>query len=103
MGLFDKLKSIFNGAGGNQSKLIDIYIEDNKCGNQMKLLFRKSYDIQKVYENNREAAYEIKKVVVCDQCYNKIDLHLEFDNRYKIINEEITEGKIITKEKFKNN
>jgi hypothetical protein len=47
--------------------------------------------------------YEIKKVVVCDHCYNKIDLHLEFDNRYKIINEEITEGKIITKEKFKNN
>lgn len=103
MGLFDKLKAVFNGNGGSQSKLVDIYIEDNKCGNQMKLLFRKSYDIQKVYEDNREAAYEIKKVVVCDNCYNKIDLHLEFDKRYKIIRQEIENGKIISEEEYENN
>lgn len=103
MGLFDKIKSIFKGDGGRQSKLVDIYIEDDKCGNQMKLIFRKSYDIQKVYEDNREAVYEIRKVVVCDNCYNKIDLHLEFDKRYHIIRQEITDGKIIDKEEFKNN
>jgi len=102
MSLFDKLKSIFKGDGANQSKLIDIYVEDDKCGNQMKLLFRKSYDIQKVYKDDREAAYEIKKVVVCDNCYNKIDLHLEFDKRYKIIRQEIENGKIISKEEYEN-
>ena len=102
MSLFDKLKSIFNSDRANQSKLIDIYVEDDKCGNQMKLLFRKSYDIQKVYKDDREAAYEIKKVVVCDNCYNKIDLHLEFDKRYKIIRQEIENGKIISKEEYEN-
>jgi hypothetical protein len=101
MGFIDKIKSIFSG--GSQSKLIDVYIEDDKCGNRMKLLFRKSYDIQKVYEDNREAAYEIKKMVVCDNCYNKIELHLEFDKRYNITNQEIKDGKIISKEKFENN
>lgn len=101
MGFLDKIKSIFSG--GSQSKLIDIYVEDNKCGNQMKLLFRKSYDIQKVYETNRDAAYEISKVVVCDQCYNKIELHLEFDKRYNIIEQEIKDGKIITTEEFEKN
>lgn len=103
MGLFDKIKSIFNGNGGSQSNLIDIYIEDDKCGNQMKLIFRKNYDIPKVYEDNREAAYEVKKVVVCDSCYNKIDLHLEFDKQYNIINQEVDQGKIITKAEFENN
>ena len=98
MGFLDKIKSIFSG--GSQSKLIDIYIEDDKCENQMKLLFRKSYDIQKVYEDNREADYEIKKVVVCDKCYNKIELNLEFDKKYNIINQEIKDGKIINKEEF---
>jgi len=102
MGLFDKLKSVFTGDGSNQSKLIDIYVEDNKCGNQMKLLFRKSYDIQKVYKDDRVAAYEIKKVVVCDKCYNKIDLHLEFDKRYKIISQEIENGKIISEAEYEN-
>ncbi len=101
MGFIDKIKSIFSG--GSQSKLIDVYIEDDKCGNRMKLLFRKSYDIQKVYEDNREAAYEIKKMVVCDNCYNKIELNLEFDKRYNITNQEIKDGKIISKEKFENN
>lgn len=103
MGIISKIKSIFNFTGESKSKLIDIYIEDKKCGNQMKLLFRKSYDIQKVYENNREAAYEIKKVVVCDNCYHKNELHLEFDKRYNIINQEIKGGKIITKEEFEKN
>ncbi|MFN2340449.1 MAG: hypothetical protein ABR547_04190 [Halanaerobium sp.] len=101
MGFLDKIKSLFTG--DSQSKLVDIYVEDDKCGNQMQLLFRKSYDIQKVYEDNSDAAYEIKKVVVCDQCYNKIDLHLEFDKRYNIINQEIESGKIISKEEFENN
>ena len=102
MGIFDKIKNIFSG-GGNQSKLIDIYVEDDKCGNQMKLIFRKSYDIQKVYEDNRDAAYEINKVVVCDKCYNKIDLHLEFDKRYNIIKREIENGKLLSKEEFEKN
>lgn len=101
MGFLDKIKSLFSG-GNSDSKLIDIYIEDNKCGNQMKLIFRKSYDIQKVYEDTREAVYEIKKVVVCDNCYNKIDLHLEFDKKYNIMNQEVENGKIINKEEFEN-
>ncbi len=102
MGLFDKLKNIFTKAG-NDSKLIEVYIEDNKCGNQMKLIFRKSYDIQKVYEEQREAAYEIKKVVICDNCYNKIKLRMEFDKKYKVITQEAEDGKIISSEEYKNN
>lgn len=99
MGLFDKIKSIFSG-GDKQSNLIEIYLKDNKCGNQMKLMFRKSYDIQRVYEDNRDAAFEIKKIVVCDNCYNKINLHLEFDKRYNIIEQEIENGEIIAKEEY---
>lgn len=99
MGLFDKIKSIFSG-GDKQSNLIEIYLKDNKCGNQMKLMFRKSYDIQRVYEDNRDAAFEIKKIVVCDNCYNKINLHLEFDKKYNIIKQEIENGEIIAKEEY---
>lgn len=101
MVIFDFIKSLF-GAKKNKSKskLIDIYIEDNKCSNQMKIIFRKDYDIQKVYADNREAAYEIKKVVVCDNCYNKINLHLEFDKKYNIIKKEIENGKIISEDEF---
>lgn len=101
MSFFSKIKSIFNK--GSQAKLVDIYLEDTKCGNQMRLLFRKNYDIQKVYEDNRAAAYEINKIVVCDECYNKIKLHLEFDKRYNIISQELKGGEILSKAEFENN
>lgn len=83
MGFLDKIKSIFTG--GSQSKLIEIEVEHDRCGNQMKLLFRKGYDIQKVYEDNRDAAYEVNKIVVCDKCYKKMKLQLEFDKKYNLI------------------
>ena len=101
MGIFDSIKNFFSR--GNSSPLVEIYLEDKKCGNQMKLIFRKSYDIQKVYEEQRKAAYEIKKVAVCDQCYNKIDLQIEFDKNYKKIKESIESGKIISKEEYESN
>lgn len=101
MEIIDKLKKLFS-FGGGKSKLIDIYVEDQKCGNKMKLLFRKSYDIQKVYEDDREAAHEINKVVVCDNCYNKIKLHITFDRGYNILQQEIENGRIISKKEFEN-
>ncbi|ADQ14961.1 hypothetical protein [Halanaerobium hydrogeniformans] len=101
MGIFDSIKNFFSK--GKSSPLIEIYLEDKKCGKQMKLIFRKSYDIQKVYEDQRQAAYEIKKVAVCDQCYNKIDLEIEFDKHYKKIKESVVNGKIITKEEYESN
>jgi len=102
MGIFDKIKDVFSG-GGNDGKLVEVYVEDDKCGNQMKLIFRKSYDIQRVYEDDREASFEINKVVICDNCYNKINLHLEFDKSYNIINQEVEDGKLISEEEFENN
>jgi len=99
MGFFDKLKDVFSG-NKNDNQLVEIFLEDDKCGNKMKLIFRKSYDIQRVYEDNREADYEIKKVVICDSCYNKINLHLEFDKNYKIIKQEVEDGKIISEEEY---
>lgn len=102
MGIIDKLKKFFD-FGGNKSNLINIYVEDEKCGNKMKLLFRKSYDIQKVYEDDREAAHEINKVVVCDNCYNKIKVHISFDQSYNILQQETENGRIISRQEFEDN
>ncbi|MCC3144817.1 hypothetical protein LJ207_05675 [Halanaerobium sp. Z-7514] len=101
MGIFDSIKNFFSG--GKSSPLIEVYLEDEKCGKQMKLIFRKSYDIQKVYEEERQAAYEINKVAVCDNCYNKIDLQIEFDKNYNKITENVEKGKIISEEEYESN
>ncbi|MFW6287157.1 MAG: hypothetical protein ACOC2J_00190 [bacterium] len=101
MGFFDAIKRLFQPV--NQANLIHIYIQDKKCGEKIKILVRKSYDIQKIYEYGEEADYRLKKVVICNNCYNKINLTIDFDRRYNIINTEIDGGKIITENEYSEN
>lgn len=98
MGLMDFFKNIFSGNRG--SNTINLYVKDKKCGEKIKILLRKSYDIQKVYSDEEEAAYEINKVVICNNCYNKINIGVKFDKRYNKILEEIDNGSFITEEEY---
>ena len=101
MGIIKFLKSIFTGE--RQKKTIKIYLKDNKCGEKIKLVLRKGYDIVSEYGDQKEAAFSIKKMVICNNCYNKIELYIEFDKYYDIINKEIKNGQLLTEEEFYSN
>ena len=92
MGIIDKIKSLFGG--GKQSDLVEVNVKDDNCGNEIQVLFRKSSEIKRVNDKSREAEYEVNKVVICDQCYNKIKLHVDFDKNYKIINKSTKDMKL---------
>ncbi|NLM97123.1 MAG: hypothetical protein GX175_05880 [Halanaerobiaceae bacterium] len=98
MAFFDFIKNIFKPA--YNSNLLFFYIRDRKCGEKIKLLVRKSYDIQTIYEDTDKADYRLNKVVICNKCYNKINLQLDFDQAYNIINSHIDGGELISKEEF---
>lgn len=98
LGFFDVLKNLFHPA--KQSNIIHIYLKDKKCNEKIKVLVRKSYDIQRIYEDNEEAEYRLKKVVICNKCYNKINVKIDFDRRYNIINNQIDGGELITEEEY---
>ncbi len=101
LGFFDFIKDIFQPT--RLGNIIHIYLEDEKCGEKIKLLVRKSYDIQKIYEDNDQADYRLKKVVICNKCYNKISLKIDYDRRYKIIDSQLDGGNIISEKEFKEN
>ncbi len=96
MSLKDIINTIFSKEDKN---IIRIYLQDNKCGEKIEVLLRKSYDIQRVYEDSN-AYYKITKVVVCTKCYNKIKINITFDKNYNIITNKIENGKFITKEEY---
>lgn len=96
MSLKDIINTIFSKEDKN---IIRIYLQDNKCGEKIEVLLRKSYDIQRVYEDSN-AYYKITKVVVCTKCYNKIKINITFDKNYNIITNKIKNGKFITKEEY---
>lgn len=98
MAFFDFIKNIFSPV--KNTNLLLIYLKDKKCGEKIKVLVRKSYDIQTVYEDSHNAEYRLSKVVICNNCYNKINLQLDFDRGYNIINSQIDGGELITEEEF---
>jgi len=97
MGFFDKLKKIFSG--NKNSNLIKIYVKDNKCGEKIKIVLRKGYDIARNYEET-ESTFSTKKVAICDNCYNKIYINLQFDKNYQIVGQEIKNGELITADEY---
>ena len=99
MGLTNILKSLFTPV--TRENIIRIYLQDEKCGRKIKVILRKSYDIQKVYREDKEASFYLNKVVICDKCFNKIIVKLYFDQRYKITAQEINGGELISEEEFK--
>lgn len=101
MGFFDFIKNIFQPV--RQGNIIHIYLKDEKCGEKIKLLVRKSYDIQKIYEDNEQADYRLKKVVICNKCYNKINVRIDYNKRYNIIDSQLDGGNIISEEEFNEN
>ncbi len=98
MGLLDFIKRIFSGE--SKSRLINIYIQDKKCGSKIKIVLRKGYDIVREFDENKDAAFTVRKVAICDECYSNIELNLQFDNNYNIISKSIDNGEFITEDEF---
>ena len=98
MGILDFIKRLFTG--GSKSKLINIYIKDDKCGEKIKLVLRKGYDIVREFDEDKEASFSTKKVAICDNCYSNIEVFIEFDNNYNIISKNIENGEFITKDEY---
>ncbi len=98
MSFFDKIKKYFTPS--SDDKIVSVYLQDEKCGNKMKVVLRKGYDIQRVYKENIKAKFQISKVIVCDKCYNNIMIDIKFDKNYNIISKNIENGKFISKEEF---
>ena len=101
LGLFDYIKKIFQPV--KHGNLITFYLKDKKCGSKIKLLVRKSYDIQRIYEDSDKADYRLNKVVICNSCYNKITLKIDYDKKYNILDTKINGGEIITEEEYNKN
>ncbi|ACL69819.1 hypothetical protein [Halothermothrix orenii] len=98
MGFFNFINNLFKPK--KDYNLVTVYLKDNKCGNKMKLVLRKSYDIHRVYDKKREEEFKLTKVVICDKCYHKIKVELGFDKSYNIITKDIKGGTLITEEEY---
>lgn len=85
---------------GNQSNLIYLYYQCNRCKEVFELLLRKSYDIQTVYDDHADFTYLYNKELRDPKCFNEVKIRVGFDRNYNIIHKEIHGGKFLTREEF---
>jgi hypothetical protein len=98
VGFFSKIKELFLFDDTKSGKdLIDIHVKCNKCGERIDSYFRKNYDLQSSY-GEEKWAYLIDKNLVCPGCYQNITMRIEFDNLLNKINSELAGGEFIVGE-----
>lgn len=110
-GLFKRIAHVFSGSGsGNELGIgpneVPVYIRCGVCGQTVMLRLRKSSEIQRNYdrEHHPNCEFYVQKTVVDSnsRCFNRMNVLVEFDERYRIVNQKITEGKgnFITAEEY---
>lgn len=72
---------------------IVVQVACNRCHEVLSVRLRKSSDIQRNYDDTGPA-YFVRKIVVGQRCFNRIELELEMDARYRPIDVRVQGGKL---------
>lgn len=65
----------------------------DRCQEALSVRLRKSSDIQRNYDGSGPEFY-VRKTVVGQKCFNRIELELEMDARYRPIATNVQRGKV---------
>lgn len=95
------LSGVIARPGGSKSSLRDVgdaivaSVECERCGERIDVRLRKSSDIQRSLEGD-PFEYFVQKTIVGTGCFNRIELRLEMDGRYRLIDSEAKGGRLVT-------
>lgn len=101
MSFFKKLGSLFSSPS-DDNRSLSLYVKCDKCGEILKGRVDLYNDLSINYgETGGGTTYFCRKVFVgSNRCYLPIEVELTFDKNRRLINEEITGGKIVSEEDF---
>ena len=77
-----------------------VYLQCDKCGEKLALRLRKSSEIQREEAGSHDYQMFINKTVIGNKCFNRMQLRLEFDGMYRVVNKQLENGTFITKDQY---
>lgn len=97
-------KKIIEKLSKNENEpFLFLYLQCNCCKEKIKLRIHKNTDLSPAYpdeSSSAEACYILRKEAMDSKCFNLIQVNIEFDRSYRIINQQVKGGKLLTKEEF---
>lgn len=111
MSFFSKLFSRLLKGSGSKGYVtkdgptgIRIYVQCDRCGEKIPVRLSTTSELQR--REGPEAdlgagAFFVRKTIVGNRCYQRIEAVVEFDGRYNVVDSEVEHGKLLTVEEFK--
>ena len=97
MGFFDSLKSFVSGRNEQDKAGFWIYVRCRRCGEFVKT----RVDLQSALNLRDEGGYLTRKTLVGNQrCFQRIDVTLYFDEKRRLVDQEIQHGEFISAEEY---
>jgi hypothetical protein len=108
LGFLARLINKFRGVAPSQDEesilvtkdAVWVYLTCDRCGEKLALRLRKSSEIQREEAGSRDYQMFINKTVVGNDCFNRMQLRLEFDGMYRVVNKQLQNGTFITKSEY---
>lgn len=76
---------------------LQVRVVCRRCREEITARLRKSSDIQPNYDGG-DFAYFVQKTLVGKECFNRIEVRLEFDARYRLIASTVHGGELLRPE-----
>ena len=77
-----------------------VYIQCQRCGEQIALRLRKTDEMVRS-QGQKDYAFFVQKTVMGNQCFNRMDARIEFDQRHEVVNSTIHGGILIPAADYK--
>ena len=105
--IFSRFSKGKSGQRGYTSKAgphgIHIYVQCDRCGEKIPVRLSTTAELQRRDGPEAEVgsgAFFIRKTIVGNRCYQRIEARVDFDARYNVVDSEVQHGKLLTVEEY---
>lgn len=81
-----------------EDDLLWLIVECGKCGERIRVRINKKTDLQNEFRRpgGSGSSFTLKKEVMGNNCYNLMEVYLEFNDQYRILSKRVKNGKLLS-------
>lgn len=105
MAFFTRIFKQLTAAPQDDPNAVWIYAQCDRCGEKLRARINTRAELSPEFSNTDNAtSFYCRKVLIGEQrCFQQIEINVKFNNRFRIIEKEISGGKFITRDEFEQN
>jgi hypothetical protein len=104
MSFLKKINSLFSSpsSSGGETGVTWIYVQCNRCGEKLRTRVNTRTELSPEFgASDTATSFHCRKVLIGEkQCFQQIELNLNFDAKFRLTDEQISGGTFITREEY---